>query len=220
MANQITKALRDEVNEKFNLKFECTLNGVVDIRPVEILRATKSFVWFKTKPNEMGLSFPVGGEYVDNLDDDDVKAVIRKYYPVDDVSPIDKATEEALASVTEADFAEPAKVETDAEKIARLEAELAAYKAKEAKAEPVSAPEQPKAEFKLPMKCGHWTVLEKDGKLLALSKKSKEWSASPKYMRGADGKKGRQLCGWNIVNRTGTVRATLTLNGWYNQKKD
>lgn len=214
MANQITKALRDEVNEKFNLQFECTLNGVIAIRPVEILRATKSFVWFKTKPNETGLSFPVGGEYVDNLDDD-VKAVIRKYYPADDVSPIDKATEEALASVTEADFAEPAKVETDAEKIARLEAELAAYKAKEPKAGPVSASEQP---IKLPMKCGHWTVLEKDGKYVALSKKGKEWTAAPKYMRGADGKKGRQLCGWDIVNRTGTTKATLTLNGWYNQK--
>lgn len=214
MANQI-KALRDEVNEKFDLQFECTLNGVTAIRPVEILRATKSFVWFKTKPNKTGLSFPVGGEYVDNLDDD-VKAVIRKYYPADDVSPIDKATEEALASVTEADFAEPAKVETDAEKIARLEAEVAAYKAKEAKAEvqPVKA----KVEFKLPMKCGHWTVLEKDGKYVALSKKGKEWTAAPKYMRGADGKKGRQLCGWNIANRTGTTKATLTLNGWYNQK--
>lgn len=217
MASQITKELRDEVNEKFDLKFECTLGGVTDIRPVEILRATKNFVWFKTKPNEMGLSFPAGGEYVDNLDDD-VKAVIRKYYPADDVSPIDKATEEALASVTEADFAEPVKVETDAEKIARLEAELAAYKAKEAKAEPVSAPEQHKEAFKLPMKCGYWTVLEKDGKYIALSKKGKEWSATPKYMRGADGKKGRQLCGWDIVNRTGTTRATLTLNGWYNQK--
>lgn len=214
MANQITKALRDEVNEKFDLQFECTLNGVTAIRPVEILRATKSFVWFKTKPNETGLSFPVGGEYVDNLDDD-VKAVIRKYYPADDGRLIDKATEEALASVTEADFAEPVKVETDAEKIARLEAELAAYKAKEAKAELVSAPEQP---IKLPMKCGHWTVLEKDGKYVALSKKGKEWTAAPKYMRGADGKKGKQLCGWDIVNRTGTTRATLTLNGWYNQK--
>lgn len=214
MASQITKELRDEVNEKFDLQFECTLNGVTAIRPVEILRATKSFVWFKTKPNETGLSFPVGGEYVDNLDDD-VKAVIRKYYPADDVSPIDKATEEALASVTEADFAEPAKVETDAEKIARLEAELAAYKAKEPKAEPVSASEQP---IRLSMKCGHWTVLEKDGKYVALSKKGKEWTAAPKYMRGADGKKGRQLCGWDIVNRTGTTKATLTLNGWYNQK--
>lgn len=217
MANQITRALRDEVNEKFDLQFECTIQGEWRQRPVEILRATKNFVWFKTKPNEMGLSFPVGGEYVDNLDDD-VKAVIRKYYPADDVSPIDKVTEEALASVTEADFAEPAKVETDAEKIARLEAELAAYKAKEAGAETGSAPEQPKEAFKLPMKCGHWTVLEKDGKYVALSKKGKEWTAAPKYMRGADGKKGRQLCGWDIVNRTGTTRATLTLNGWYNQK--
>lgn len=215
MASQITKELRDEVNEKFDLQFECTLNGGNAIRPVEILRATKSFVWFKTKPNETGLSFPVGGEYVDNLDDD-VKAVIRKYYPADDVSPIDKATEEALASVNEADFAEPAKVETDAEKIARLEAEVAAYKAKEAKAEvqPVKA----KVEFKLPMKCGHWTVTEKEGVLVALSKKGKAWTAAPKYMRGADGKKGKQLCGWDIVNRTGTTRATLTLNGWYNQK--
>lgn len=216
MANQITRALRDEVNEKFDLLFECSIKGEWRQRPVEILRATKSFVWFKTKPNEMRLSFPVGGEYVDALDDD-VKAVIRKYYPADDAS-IDKATEEALASVTEADFAESAKAETDAKKIARLEAELAAYKAKEAKAEPVSAPEQPKAE--LPMKCGHWTVLEKDGKYIALSKKGKEWMATPKYMRGADGKKGRQLCGWNIVNRTGTTEATLSLNGWYNQKKD
>ena len=214
MASQITKELRDEVNEKFDLQFECIVAGVTAIRPVEILRATKNFVWFKTKPNEKGLSFPVGGEYVDNLDDD-VKAVIRKYYPADDVSPIDKATEEALASVTEADFAEPAKVEADAEKIARLEAELAAYKAKEPKAEPVSASEQP---IKLPMKCGHWTVLEKDRKYVALSRKGKEWTAAPKYMRGADGKKGKQLCGWDIVNRTGTTRATLTLNGWYNQK--
>lgn len=187
MASQITKELREEVNEKFDLQFECTLNGVTAIRPVEILRATKSFVWFKTKPNEMGLSFPVGGEYVDNLDDD-VKAVIRKYYPADDCCLIDKATE----------------------------AELAAYKAKEPKA--VSTPEQPKEAFKLPMKCGHWTVLEKDGRYVALSKKGKEWTAAPKYMRGADGKKGRQLCGWDIVNRTGTTRATLTLNGWYNQK--
>lgn len=214
MASQITKELRDEVNEKFDLQFECIVAGVTAIRPVEILRATKNFVWFKTKPNEKGLSFPVGGERVDDLDVD-LKAVIRKYYPADDVSPIDKATEEALASVTEADFAEPAKVETDAEKIARLEAELAAYKAKEPKAESVSASEQP---VKLPMKCGHWTVLEKDGKYVALSKKGKEWTAAPKYMRGADGKKGRQLCGWDIVNRTGTTRATLTLNGWYNQK--
>lgn len=214
MASQVTKELRDEVNEKFDLHFECIVAGVTAIRPVEILRATKNFVWFKTKPNEKGLSFPVGGERVDDLDVD-LKAVIRKYYQADDVSPIDKATEEALASVTEADFAEPAKVETDAEKIARLEAEVAAYKAKETGAEPVSAPEQP---IKLPMKCGHWTVLEKDGKYVALSKKGKEWTAAPKYMRGADGKKGKQLCGWDIVNRTGTTRATLTLNGWYNQK--
>lgn len=214
MASQITKELRDEVNEKFDLQFECIVAGVTAIRPVEILRATKNFVWFKTKPNKKGLSFPVGGERVDDLDVD-LKAVIRKYYQADDMSPIDKATEEALASVTEADFAEPAKVETDAEKIARLEAEVAAYKAKEAKAEPVSTLH---GQLDRLFRCGHWTVLEKDGKYVALSKKGKEWTAAPKYMRGADGKKGKQLCGWDIVNRTGTTRATLTLNGWYNQK--